>query len=250
MYGDEEATVTRRPSEVPPRRCGQHGFTLVELLIVIVVLGILSGIAVFGVARFRQDATTSACGAELTTVQRAATAYDASTGNWPADIDALVTGKYLKSAPTATYRFDPTAKTVTRDPACAAGTTVAAIGGDGGKCLDLANSSGADGTAVQLGTCDGGAVQRWAAPASWPGPITTLGKCLDVTGGGTANRTPVQLNTCNGSGAQQWNSEPGRILRNPQSGRCLDAENATTTDGTRIIIWDCHGAANQQWVLG
>jgi hypothetical protein len=215
------------------------------------VLGILSGIAVFGVARFRQDATTSACGADLTLVRRAATAYDATTGNWPADVGVLVTGKYLKTTPTGTYRFDATTKTVVRDPACAATSAPAtAIGGDGGKCLDLADPSGADGTAAQLGTCDGGAVQRWAAPASWPGPITTLGKCLDVTGGGTANRTPVQLKTCDNSGAQRWNSEPGRILRNPQSGRCLDAENATTTDGTRIIIWDCHGAANQQWVLG
>lgn len=33
------------------------GFTLIELLIVIVILGILSGIAIFGVTQFRTDAT-------------------------------------------------------------------------------------------------------------------------------------------------------------------------------------------------
>ena len=36
-----------------------NGFTLIELLIVIVILGILSGIAIFGVTQFRQDATTA-----------------------------------------------------------------------------------------------------------------------------------------------------------------------------------------------
>lgn len=36
-----------------------RGFTLIELLIVIVILGILAGIAIFGVTQFRQDATTA-----------------------------------------------------------------------------------------------------------------------------------------------------------------------------------------------
>jgi general secretion pathway protein G len=40
-------------------RKGNAGFTLIELLIVIVILGILAGIAIFGVSQFRQDATTA-----------------------------------------------------------------------------------------------------------------------------------------------------------------------------------------------
>lgn len=243
--------MTRRPSGIPPRRDGQHGFTLVELLVVIVVLGILSGIVVFGVARFRQDATNSACGADLTTVRRAATAYDASTGNWPADVGALVAAKYLKTAPSGTYRFDATTKTVTRDPACAGSTTAAAGGitGVGGKCIDLAGGSGADGTPVQLGTCNGGASQRWTAPASWPGTITALGKCLDVIGSSTANATRTQLSPCTGTGAQVWDSLPAGVIKNVQSNLCLDAEGASTADGTRLIIYVCHGGTNQQWVL-
>ena len=35
----------------------EDGFTLIELLIVIVILGILAGIAIFAVAQFRTDAT-------------------------------------------------------------------------------------------------------------------------------------------------------------------------------------------------
>jgi prepilin-type N-terminal cleavage/methylation domain-containing protein len=107
-----------RQVQQPNRKSGDEGFTLVELLIVIVVLGILSGIVAFGVARFRSDATNAACKADVATVAVAADAYDASTGAYPADVAALVTGQYLKSTPGGTYVFNATTKTVTRTPAC------------------------------------------------------------------------------------------------------------------------------------
>jgi general secretion pathway protein G len=97
---------------------GDEGFTLVELLIVIVVLGILSGVVLFGVARFRGDAQAAACKADLATVNVAADSYDAQTGNFPTDVATLVTGQYLKSTPSGTYAFNATTKTVTRTPAC------------------------------------------------------------------------------------------------------------------------------------
>jgi prepilin-type N-terminal cleavage/methylation domain-containing protein len=102
----------------PARGAGDQGFTLVELLIVIVVLGILSGIVLFGVARFRSDATAAACKADVATVNVAADAYDAQTGSYPANVAALVSGGYLKSTPSGSYTFNGTTKTVTRDPAC------------------------------------------------------------------------------------------------------------------------------------
>jgi len=96
-----------------------QGFTLVELLIVIVILGVLAGIVVFGVARFRSDSQTAACKADVATVNTADDAYDAATGAYPDDIAALVAGKYLKAAPASgAYSFDATTKTATRDPAC------------------------------------------------------------------------------------------------------------------------------------
>jgi general secretion pathway protein G len=96
-----------------------QGFTLVELLIVIVVLGILSGIVVFGVGKFQANATTAACKADVTTVSLAADAFDATTGAYPADVATLVTGGYLKAAPTGgTYTFASATKTVTRAPVC------------------------------------------------------------------------------------------------------------------------------------
>ncbi len=118
------------------------------------------------------------------------------------------------------------------------------------KCLDVANSGTADGTKIQLWTCNGSAAQNWtvAAPTG-TGTVKALGKCLDVAGGGTANGTKAQLWTCNGTGAQTWAATADGSLRNPQSGRCLDVSQNSSADGQQIHIWDCLGAANQKWKL-
>jgi prepilin-type N-terminal cleavage/methylation domain-containing protein len=80
-------------------RRNENGFTLIEMLIVIVVLGILASIVVFGVAKFRDDAADAACAADLKTVSVAVDAYMAQQTGTPAVAD-LVSKKYLKAAPT------------------------------------------------------------------------------------------------------------------------------------------------------
>ena len=82
------------------KQANDEGFTLVEMLIVIVVLGILAGITVFGVSTFRSDAQASSCKADVKTVGTAAEAFKAKTGGYPTSIqDDLVDGGYLKAAP-------------------------------------------------------------------------------------------------------------------------------------------------------
>lgn len=87
-------------------RNADQGFTLIELLIVIVVLGILAGIVVFGVGAFQDQAETSACQADVKTVQVAVDAYNASTGGLPANVNVLVTDKYLRAAPSTVVTID------------------------------------------------------------------------------------------------------------------------------------------------
>jgi general secretion pathway protein G len=85
------------------KRDNDEAFTLIELLIVIVVLGILAAIVIFGVGTFRSDSVNAACTADKKTVEIALEAYKAKTGAYPANNDfaALVTAGYLKSAPTS-----------------------------------------------------------------------------------------------------------------------------------------------------
>ncbi|UYQ66178.1 PQQ-dependent sugar dehydrogenase [Streptomyces peucetius] len=128
-----------------------------------------------------------------------------------------------------------------------AGPRTGEITGVNGKCLDVAAGATADGTQVQVWTCNGTGAQSWTVPGD--GTLRALGKCLDVSGGGSADGTKVQLWTCNGSGAQTWSAQADGSVRNPQSGKCLDAEGGTWNDGTRVHLWTCHTGPNQQWNL-
>jgi general secretion pathway protein G len=91
------------------RDAREEGFTLIELLIVIVVLGILAGIVVFGVSTFRHDAQVAACKADVKTVSVAVDAYMAKspTGAVPT-MTNLTDGKYLKAAPAEAIAIDTT----------------------------------------------------------------------------------------------------------------------------------------------
>ncbi len=122
-----------------------------------------------------------------------------------------------------------------------------AVTGLGGRCLDVAGAAGADGTVVQLYTCNGTGAQRWTSGTG--GTLQALGRCLDVRWGGTAAGTPVQLWTCNGTGAQVWQPQADGTLRNPQSGRCLEVAGTTAADGLPTRLADCSTAANQRWTL-
>ncbi|MFF0247374.1 carbohydrate-binding protein [Streptosporangium sandarakinum] len=130
--------------------------------------------------------------------------------------------------------------------------TLATGGGTGpvkglaGKCLDVAGANPADGTKVQLYTCNNTAAQNWTVSGQ---QLKALGKCLDVAGGATTDGTKIQLYTCNNTGAQNWTPQPDGTLKNPQSGKCLDVTGANPADATPVTLWTCTGAPNQKWTL-
>ena len=121
------------------------------------------------------------------------------------------------------------------------------ITGIASKCVDVRGSNSADGTPVQLYTCNGTAAQVWTVAADQT--LRAFGKCLDVKGAGTANGTPVQLYTCNGTGAQTWVPQANGSLLNPHSSKCLDDPGFNTADSTVLTIYTCNGGTNQAWRL-
>jgi len=131
------------------------------------------------------------------------------------------------------------------NPRTSALAATGAITGFGGKCVDVSGANSANGTRVQLWTCNGTNAQSWTLGTD--GTIRVLGKCLDVSGGSTANGARVQIWDCNGTGAQQWIANAAHDIVNPQANKCLDATGNSSADGTRAQIWTCTGAANQKW---
>lgn len=68
----------------------QEGFTLVELMIVVVILGILAGIGVQQYNDFREQAEKAVDDANKKMIRNAIELYRAINGSYPANIEALV----------------------------------------------------------------------------------------------------------------------------------------------------------------
>jgi prepilin-type N-terminal cleavage/methylation domain-containing protein len=142
----------------------RKGFTLIELIVVIVILGILAAIAVVGfgstIDRSRQERVESAA-RSFDREYRALLAYESGTANGlvSADSTALANEIVAKSS---------------------GATTLAVVNGDGtvtftydGKCtvLTLSTDPSAPG---QLGPCDGSGVTTTAPTTTVPAEVTAL----------------------------------------------------------------------------
>jgi prepilin-type N-terminal cleavage/methylation domain-containing protein len=86
----------------------ESGFTLVELLVVIVILGILAAVVVFAVNGVQNRAKVSACKADVATVTTAGESYFAQKGTYAADIATLVSNGFLHSALSTTSGYTVT----------------------------------------------------------------------------------------------------------------------------------------------
>ena len=89
---------------------GEAGFTLVELLIVVAILGILAGVVVFSVAGVQNNSQTSACKAEAATVKTAQEAYFVKVKAYGSTAQLTsAPNKLLGSTPTLVTISDPSA---------------------------------------------------------------------------------------------------------------------------------------------
>jgi prepilin-type N-terminal cleavage/methylation domain-containing protein len=76
----------------------EKGFTLVELLVVIVILGVLAAVVVFAVGGITNTSKASACTIEVRTINTATQAYYAQNQSYPAGTTAAQLITQLQTA--------------------------------------------------------------------------------------------------------------------------------------------------------
>jgi hypothetical protein len=215
-----------------PNGCANDGFTF-------------KGVFVRDLAEFARTTKTTAYNQFLTTQANSILANDTNGDGqsglqWAGPLDNL-------NYPDQQSASDAFNATLNPPSTSGTGTLTGAITGYAGFCVDVANAATADGTKVDIYTCNGTGAQQWTVESNQT--LQALGKCLDVTGAASADGTLVQLYTCNGTGAQVWQHQSNGSLLNPNSGKCLDDPGSSTTPGTQLVIWDCNGGANQAWTV-
>jgi len=74
------------------RRNARSGFTLIEILLVVVIIGMLAGIAAVSVPKHMRKAREAKAAADISTISMAIQAYYMDKGSYPSSLDALVQG--------------------------------------------------------------------------------------------------------------------------------------------------------------
>lgn len=86
-------------SAVNRARKSESGFTLIELIVVIVILGVLAAIVVFSVNGITDRGKKSSCQAEVSTVETAIEADYAQNTAYPSTVHGLVADGFLHADP-------------------------------------------------------------------------------------------------------------------------------------------------------
>lgn len=102
----------------------KKGFTLVELMVVVAIIGILVAIAVPIYNASQKNAKANACKANLRTINGAISMYYLEKESYPANVAALQTDDYLQSTPTCPEGGDYTIDETDHIAVCPNGHTL------------------------------------------------------------------------------------------------------------------------------
>ncbi|MCX4632729.1 ricin-type beta-trefoil lectin domain protein [Streptomyces sp. NBC_01443] len=163
-------------------------------------------------------------------------------------VDSLSTYTYDQAGNTKTRTIGGDTQTLAWDrgntlqSATSPGIGSVSVTGLAGKCLDVQDGSTADGTPVQLQTCNETKPQQWRITGD---TVQALGKCLTAEGG------KATLRTCDPANTGQkftYRSTDKALLTGTND--CVDVPGSNNADGTDLLVWACNGDPNQQWTFG
>ena len=83
-------------------RRSQRGFTLIEIMIVVAIIGMLMMIAVPNVVKARKSSQANACMANMKNIDSTIELYKMEQRSNPSDLNALVRAGYFKQVPACT----------------------------------------------------------------------------------------------------------------------------------------------------
>lgn len=81
------------------------GFTLLEMMLVVVIIGLLASVAVWNIANQGKKARTGTTKSSLSTISSILTAYHTDNGSYPPTLNALVTA-YMEKMPRDAWKHD------------------------------------------------------------------------------------------------------------------------------------------------
>lgn len=121
--------------------------------------------------------------------------------------------------------------------------------GMGGKCLDAADRGTANGTPIQVWSCNGEGQQLWSLTGS-DGSFRGFasGRAIDVVGYGSTNGSRLQLWDALGGANQSWTFLNTAIV-SVATGRVLDVVGMSSTNGARLQVWSDLAGQNQRWTF-
>ncbi|MFF4398586.1 RICIN domain-containing protein [Streptomyces sp. NPDC001480] len=148
---------------------------------------------------------------------------------------------------------------------------MSAVNQNGGNCLDLADSSTADGVQLIQWPCHGGGNQTFTFTFIFTFTFTTVrgttdqyglgtstrGKCIEVNGASSADNATIVQRACGNGANQKFRAVPVTIngtnnvfaLQAVHSGKCVARSGDSSAGNTGLVQLPCNNATSRVWRL-